>query len=221
MPGVFGLCYSLGVAKNGAKLLAAWAGGAIFVALSGAVALGWLYEADLWVLRTVRENPSDSLLAALEIFSLSGGLEVAGAALLVLLAALFVRGRRVLAGWLLVVFVVTGILELVMKLYVPQAPIPQESVQTEDFAPFVAASLPYSYPSGHMVRGVILLGALYLLSGNRFFRAGIFVMVLGLAASRVYMGVHWATDVVGGTLLGLAALLWVFGKEDRRRWRSP
>jgi len=76
------------VAKNGAKLLAAWAGGATFVALSGAVALGWLYEADLWVLRTVRENPSDSLLAALEIFSLSGGLEVAGAALLVLLAAL-------------------------------------------------------------------------------------------------------------------------------------
>ena len=108
-----------------------------------------------------------------------------------------------------------------MKLHVPRAPIPQESVQTEDFASFVAASLPYSYPSGHMVRGVILLGALYLLSGNRFFRAGIFVMLLGLAASWVYMGVHWATDVVGGALLGLAALLWVSGKEDTTRWRSP
>jgi undecaprenyl-diphosphatase len=209
------------MAKSGAKLLGAWIVGAVFVAFSGAVALSWLYKADLWVSRTVQEHPSDSLRATAEIFSLPGSLEVSVAALLVLLAALFLRGRHALAGWLLAVFMITGIVELVMKLYLPQASIPQESLHAEDFAPLVAASLPYPYPSGHMLRGVILLGALYLLSGNKLFRAGIFVLLLGLAASRVYMGVHWATDVVGGALLGIAALLWLFGKEGRRRWRSP
>ncbi len=207
--------------KSGAKLLGAWGVGAVFVVFSGAVASSSLYEADLWVSRTDQEYPSDSLRATAEIFSHPGSLELSGVALLVLLAALFLRGRHVLAGWLLAVFMITGIVELVMKLYLSQASIPQESLLAEDFSPLIAASLPYPYPSGHMLRGIIFLGALYLLSGNTLFRAGFFVLLLGLAASRVYMGVHWATDVVGGALLGIAALLWVFGKEDRRRWRSP
>ena len=189
--------------------------GAAFVALSGGVALGWLREADLWTLQTAQKHASGFLDTASGIFSLPGSTEVAGAALLVLLAALFLRGHRVLAGRLLVIFVATGILELVMKLYLPQTPILGTNGENEDFALLFVIDSPYPYPSGHMLRGVILLGALYLLSRSRLLRAGLVLALLGLAASRIYPGVHWASDVVGGALLGIAALLWAFGKEDR------
>jgi hypothetical protein len=59
------------------------------------------------------------------LFPLPGGLEIMGAALLVLLVGLFLRGHRVLAGRILAVFVLTGFLEAAMKFYLPQVPVLQ------------------------------------------------------------------------------------------------
>jgi membrane-associated phospholipid phosphatase len=200
--------------KNGARALGAQAFSAAFVVFSVAVALGWLYDTDQWVLRTAQEHHSGFLDLASNIFSFPGGIEVAGTALVVLLAMLFLRDRRVLVGRLLVAFVATELLELAMKLYLPQAPIPEGSERTEDFAPLLAIDFPHPYPSGHILRGVILLGALYLLSDSRLLRIGLVVALFGLAASRVYPGVHWTSDVLGGALLGMVALLWAFEKEN-------
>jgi membrane-associated phospholipid phosphatase len=214
-------CYSLWVANRSTRKGTLTAGAA-FVAFSGAVALGWLYKVDSWVLWTTHDYPSDFLDAALSMFSLPGSVEVAGTTLLALLAVLFLRGRQMLAGRLLTIFVVTEILEFAMKLYLPQVPLPAGSARAEDFALLVSATPTYPYPSGHMLRGTILLGAFYFLSGNWFLRVVFLVVFVGIAASRVYFGQHWASDVVGGALLGTVALLWAFGgKTDLKLSKDP
>jgi membrane-associated phospholipid phosphatase len=207
--------------KSMRELSLLWLLGVNFVLLSAGAGAGWLHGTDVSLMRAAQDWPSDFLYVAFGFLSAFGSLEVTGGLLLALAAALFLGGRRRLAGRLLLAFLATGLLlEYLLKQLLPVPPVPAGFVRTEDFAPLIAAGHPYPYPSGHALRSTILLGAVYLLSTSGFLRAGIALVLLGLLASRVYLGTHWTSDVVGGALLGATAVLWAFERTNWRR-RSP
>lgn len=72
-----------------------------------------------------------------------------------------------------------------------------------------------SFPSGHTIQAVIALGmlpaVLYALTGRRavsLAASGLTAMsVVGVGISRVVLGAHWPTDIVGGILVGVLVLL--------------
>jgi undecaprenyl-diphosphatase len=190
-----------------------WISSIAFALLSAAAGARLLHPIDVWVLHVAQSRASETLDTAGTIFSVPGAAEYAGTAMLVLVGGLFLADRRVLAGRLLAAFVASGLLEFAMKLWLPQTPVPEEAARSVDPTPILEVSYPYPYPSGHMLRSVILLGAIFVLWPNRLVRAAILTVLLGVAASRIYLGVHWASDVIGGALLGVAGLAWVFRQE--------
>ena len=198
--------------KRSAELVF-WISLACFALLSAATGFRLLHPIDVWVLRMAQSRASEGLDTAGTVFSISGAAEYSGTAFLALVGGLFFAGRRALAGYLLAAFVATGLLEFATKLWLPQVPVPEEVAREADPTPTLEVDTPYPYPSGHMLRSVLLLGAIFVLWPNKLLRTTILVLLLGTAASRVYLGVHWVSDVIGGALLGVAGLAWVFRQE--------
>ena len=163
--------------------------------------------------------PGDLLLARfLQGPPLPGG--VAGALLsnadravwLLLLAALAVTllGRRWSSALFVFLASLTGVLVgVALKLTVARPRPSAELVRVYD------PSQSYSFPSITACFSVVLLGAIvYLIWQARPPRPVLIValgassmLILAMGHSRVYVGEHWASDVLGGWLFGAAWLL--------------
>ncbi len=186
---------------------------AAFAALSAAAGAGLLRNLDQRLLRLAQARSSPELDALGSALSAPGRAELSSAALAALALWLYARGRGRLGRRLLVALVATTLVEIAMKFVVPQGPLPGDVERVPDPS-FVDFATPYPYPSGHMLRAVLLLGVVYTLWPNRLVRLIVLLALAGAAGARVYLGTHWPSDVLGGALLGLAGLLWAFGRRD-------
>ncbi|GGI65442.1 phosphatase PAP2 family protein [Enterococcus alcedinis] len=86
-----------------------------------------------------------------------------------------------------------------------------------------------SFPSGHATASMILYGSLIFLLPlfieNKTLRLGLQILlglvIFTIGLSRIYLGVHYPTDIIGGYSLALGWLLWSFPiyQEKRFIWR--
>ncbi len=90
--------------------------------------------------------------------------------------------------------------------------------------PHMMAVHTYSFPSGHTVAATALYGFLALTLwrvGKKPWALLAALWVLLVAFSRVYLGVHYPSDVLGGLAFGSAWLLAVWGGGVRWAERRP
>ena len=76
----------------------------------------------------------------------------------------------------------------------------------------------YSFPSGHSLNGFTAATVIFLY----FKKAGAFALLLAasIAFSRLYLFVHYPTDIFGGMILGIldaAFIFWIVKKVIQRR----
>jgi undecaprenyl-diphosphatase len=198
----------------------------IFIQLAGAVLQGQTQQLDERILRSLRQpqNPGVPIgpwwlrAAALDITALGAptvlGLAVLGVVGYMLLHRMFRTALFVLVassgGWLL-----NGLLKQYFE-----RPRP-------DVVPHLRDVASLSFPSGHALTSAavyLTLGAI-VMDMTRGRVAKIYTMAVAMfatvavGASRVYLGVHYPTDVLAGWLVGLSWALacWIVEQALQRR----
>ncbi len=132
-----------------------------------------------------------------------------GLAFIVLIACcvLALKKRWRWAAYLLVTTALGGLLNLQLKAFFARA--------RPDLAEALRDAHGYSFPSGHAMGSAVCFGALAYLAMRvlprwRYRAAAIAfacTMILAISASRIYLGVHWISDVGGGIAAGLIWLV--------------
>ena len=183
---------------------------------------------DVTITKEFQENQSpwlSGLMTAVSYIGYQDWLSI----LLVLVAAviLWLVDLRLEAVTVAVVYAISGLLNAVIKILVGR-PRPNASL-VEVFR--VASG--QSFPSGHVMSYVAFWGLLFtfgviLFEGWRWWRIALLVVsaffVVMVGPSRIYLGAHWASDVLGAYLIEAALLgiaLFIYLQLDQRGVLSP
>lgn len=129
---------------------------------------------------------------------------------------LWLRGRRERALRVAVATLVAAAVQQGLKALVGrERPVWPDPVDSAHFA---------AYPSGHAMTATVVCGLLLWLLPRRTPRWAVrtawvaaAVSVLGVGFTRVYLGVHWPSDVLGGWLLGVGLVALVIAVPGPRR----
>jgi undecaprenyl-diphosphatase len=197
---------------------------------------------DLWAMQITYEVRDDFLTAIVEFITRAGD-TVTIAIICAILAVLPTRSRFGIpaAG----AAITAGLIQYVLKNIVERA--------RPDAAMWLIPEEGYSFPSGHANASFVfylflmILIRRYLIIGGSFGAANLVsvafpLLVAVIGASRIYLGVHYPTDIIAGWLLGSIILLVIVSLYDnfypaknritydeptweymrkRRPWRKP
>ena len=132
----------------------------------------------------------------------------------------FYKKWKIEAYFLLASFAAMGVASTALK-YVYQRPRP--SIQ------WLNDTIGYSFPSWHTASTMMIAGAIVIVLQQRMKKGLartavqallVFISIL-VAISRIYIGVHYPTDIIGGWLLAITLLqaMYPFYDQKRFEWR--
>ncbi|MBN6206826.1 phosphatase PAP2 family protein [Ralstonia pickettii] len=195
--------------------------GIIFMILFGIVSFGVFKESalieniDSAIIEVIQTNVTDTKTAFLSILSEIGNIRLIIALTIGFVIFLFIKKWYVAGFWLggtVLCFAAIGT-KLIKKVIDRARP---------DILPLIE-KITESFPSGHATSATIfygMLGLVLLLITKKYWKKAVIglavLLLIGfILMTRIYLGVHFPTDVIGGFLYGMASVFISVGIYQR------
>jgi undecaprenyl-diphosphatase len=166
----------------------------LFALLWLLVSYGWSADVDAVLMLSLHQLSSPALTRAMVILTTLGGAAV-------LLPFTFgAAGYRLFRGcsrsaiWLLGVTLGGRLAVVAIKALLARV--------RPDLFPYIVIESG-SYPSGHAANSAIVLLSLAVLTGRRTVYLAALAGSFAIGVSRIYLGVHWPSDILAGWLFGI------------------
>ena len=187
-----------------------------------------VYRADQAIHTWFGHERQPAMIAVLRTATTIGSLAGLAAIVAVMVAVLLVRKERASAIFVVVTAGAGALLNLGLKMIFART--------RPDLASALAVARGYSFPSGHAMDSFITFGALVCIAFRQNWPwkaksavlAIALTMVVLVGLSRVYLGVHWASDIAGGWSAGtvwltsaVMAFEMLLRHRERRRGGAP
>ncbi len=192
---------------------------ALFALLAWFVRVHPVIAIDVAITREFQENQAPWLSITMLAVSWLGFQALLFAVLILVTAAVFWLVRLRLEAIIIVALnVVSSLLNGLIKVIVER---PRPTAKLVDI---LYAASGQSFPSGHVMSYMAFFGLLFsfgiiLLKRDRWWHYAILIIpalfVILVGPSRIYLGDHWASDVLGAYLIGgvlLGITLWIYLK---------
>lgn len=162
-------------------------------------------------LEGIRQPFLTALIEAITFFAESGFV----ALVIAILYWCVDKRKGVRLGWIVLVSgVVNGAIKNIFKMPRPFQAGVVSPVRVE-------TATGYSFPSGHTQTATSFWGALMLMvRTQKMVMLGITMMIL-TAFSRLYLGVHWPIDVIGGIITGIGCVMIADRLIDEKKGITP
>ena len=185
----------------------------IFAVWTAAVLTPVSARLDQLITIALQRVASPALDVGLSLITIVGNVEVSALLALLIGIVLIRTGRVRTAAVIWVLFAAGSAFEWLAKHHLPHAAVPLALQRQAINLWHHVIHTPFGYPSGHAFRTVLLAAATWVTweprSGpaRQSLRGALLLLAAFMGLALVYLGDHWTSEVVGGYLLAVPALL--------------
>ncbi|PRR79899.1 Undecaprenyl-diphosphatase BcrC [Clostridium liquoris] len=163
----------------------------------------------LYINNNIHGHIMDKVMVTITILGNNGLIWIVIAALLIINKKYRKIGFMALTALILATILGEGILKHLVQRVRPSSDIPAANL-------LIPKPLSYSFPSGHTTSSFAVTGVLTKYFKNYTFE--LFSLASLIAFSRLYLNVHYPTDVLAGIILGLICskiTIYIFSKVNK------